>query len=294
LGKLKKIGIGIGVAFLALMVTIVYYASLDIPDLELMEIKLDNVELLDVNSIENKVKLQTTFLVKNPSEKTFTVPIIAYELYVNGKCLAEGKYSTEDIAMPDRVRFYPGSEKPLKNIFVVILTDTNAQEYQSIIEGESLQYSVKGIVTVETAWSLIEKDFKSPIGFTPKKTECPPVFEEKIEEIPKPKISDRAVADIVKQYKGKDGKGDRLVDVLATLINIAYPNENILDNPSSVVDWYAFEDHTKRDGIYKVSFIFETYKENTEFIWYVDIKTNNISAGTTNAKDILNTLDIFD
>lgn len=107
-------------------------------------------------------------------------------------------------------------------------------------------------------------------------------------------LTDRQVADIVKQYKGKDGKGDRLVDVLATLINVAYPNERILDNPSSVVDWYAFPDLTKREGIYKVGFIFQTYKEDTEYIWYVDTNTNRISAGDSGAKAILDSLDIFD
>ena len=107
-------------------------------------------------------------------------------------------------------------------------------------------------------------------------------------------LTDRQVADLVKQYKGKDGKGDRLVDVLATLITIAYPNEQILDNPSSVVDWYAFPDLTKREGIYKVGFIFETYKEDTEYIWYVDTNTNRISAGNSGAKAILDTLDTFD
>lgn len=148
---------------LGIMGGMVYYASLDIPGLELIEIKLDNVELLDVNSVENKVKLQTTFLVKNPSEKTFTVSSIAYDLFVNGKSIGAGSYSTADIAMPGRAAFYPGSEIPLKNIFELILTNTNAQEYQSIIEGESLQYSVQGIVTVETAWSLIEKEFESTL-----------------------------------------------------------------------------------------------------------------------------------
>ncbi len=142
---------------------IVYYASLDIPELERIEIKLANVELLDVDSIENKAKLRTTFLVKNPSEKTFTVVIIAYDLFVNGKLIGVGSYSTADIAMPGRAAFYPGAEIPLKNIFELVLTDTNAQEYQSIIEGESLQYSVKGIVTVETAWSLIDKEFESSL-----------------------------------------------------------------------------------------------------------------------------------
>ena len=131
----------------------VYYASLDNPALEQIEIQLTDVEIIDVNSIENKAKLQTTFLVKNPSEKTFTVAIIAYELFVNGNSIGTGQYSTADIAMPGRAAFYPGSEIPLKNIFQLISTESNAAEYQSIIEGESVQYSVKGIVTVETAWS---------------------------------------------------------------------------------------------------------------------------------------------
>ncbi len=151
------------VGLFAIMGGIVYYASLDIPELERIEIELANVELLDVNSIENKAKLQTIFLVKNPSDKTFTVASIAYDLFVNGKSIGAESYSTIDIAMPGRAAFYPGSEIPLKNIFELVLTDTNAQEYQSIIEGESLQYSVKGIVTVETAWSLIEKEFESSL-----------------------------------------------------------------------------------------------------------------------------------
>jgi len=140
---------------------IVFYASLDNPELEQIEIELVDVKIMDVNSIENKAKLQTTFLVKNPSEKTFTVAMIGYELFANGKSIGTGQYSTTDIAMPGRAAFYPGSEIPLKNIFQLNLSEDNSSEYQSIIEGEPLQYSVKGTVTVETAWSLVEKEFES-------------------------------------------------------------------------------------------------------------------------------------
>jgi LEA14-like dessication related protein len=146
---------------LLIMGAIVYYASLDNPELERLEIKLAKVELLDVNSIENQAKLELTFLVKNPSDKTFTVAIITYELYANDRLIGTGQYSTEDIAMPGRAAFYPGSEIPLNNIFKLILTDTNAQEYQSIIRGDDVKYSVKGIITAETAWSLVEKEFQS-------------------------------------------------------------------------------------------------------------------------------------
>ena len=143
---------------------IVYYASLDNPELEKIEIELSNVEILDVNNIENRAKLQTTFLVKNPSDKTFTVAIIAYELFVDGKSIGTGQYSTTGIAMPGRAAFYPGSEIPLKNTFQLVLTEENSSQYQAIIEGESIQYSVEGIVTVETAWSLVEKEFENTLG----------------------------------------------------------------------------------------------------------------------------------
>ena len=146
---------------LAIMGGIVYYASLDIPQLEQVEVKLSDVELLDVNSIENRAELKATFLVKNPSEKTFTVSFISYELFVNDNSIGTGQYSTQDIAMPGRAAFYPGSEIPLKSTFQLVLSDVNPLDYQSITRGESVQFSVKGTITTESAWSLVDKEFQS-------------------------------------------------------------------------------------------------------------------------------------
>ncbi len=149
---------------LAIMGGIVYYASLDIPHLEQVEIELFDVELIDVNSIENRAELKATFLVKNPSEKTFTVSFISYELFANGNSIGTGQYSTQDIAMPGRAAFYPGSEIPLKSKFQLVLSDVNAQDYQSITRGESVRYSVEGTITTESAWSLVDKEFQSSLG----------------------------------------------------------------------------------------------------------------------------------
>lgn len=146
---------------LALMGGIVFYGSLDVPEIETTEIKLQSVEVIEVNTIENRAKLEVAFLVKNPSEKTFTVPLISYDLYANGKHIGVGQYSTEDIAMPGRAAFYPGAEIPLKNFFNLVMSDVNSDVYQMIVDGESVQYSVEGNITVETAWALIEKDFES-------------------------------------------------------------------------------------------------------------------------------------
>jgi hypothetical protein len=144
-----------------LMGIIIWYASLDNSQLEQVEIRLSSVEVKDVNSIENSAKLEIVFLVKNPSEKTFTVPVIGYQLYADDQLLGSGQYSTEDIAMPGRAVFYPDSEIPLKNTFVLIKSELNSEIYQAVLDSRINSFSAEGIITTETSWSLIEKEFKS-------------------------------------------------------------------------------------------------------------------------------------
>ena len=88
-------------AMLALMGGIVYYSSLDNPFLEQVQIELGNVEVIDINNIQNKATLEVTFQVTNPTDKTFTIPSISYDLSGDGNPIGAGQYSTEDIAMPD-------------------------------------------------------------------------------------------------------------------------------------------------------------------------------------------------
>jgi hypothetical protein len=148
----------------AIMIGMVLYASLDNPHLEQVEIKLSEINVLDVNNRENRASLQIVFLVKNPSEKTFTVPLITYEIFANSKSLGTGQYSTEDIAMPGRAAFYPGAEVPLKSVFQLVQSADNVPEFNSITTGEYVSYKIKGVITVETAWALIEKEFESSLS----------------------------------------------------------------------------------------------------------------------------------
>ncbi|MCH8832788.1 MAG: hypothetical protein IIA81_00670 [Thaumarchaeota archaeon] len=147
----------------AMMGGFVWYASLDNPQLELAEIELQSVEVISINTIEDSVKLQITFLVKNPSEKTFTVPIISYDLYANGFKIGATSYSTVDIAMTGRAAFFPDTEIPLKNFFQLFRSEVNSDIYQTIVNGENVKFSAKGMITVETAWSLVEKEFQSSL-----------------------------------------------------------------------------------------------------------------------------------
>ena len=144
-----------------MMGMIVWYASLDNPELEQVEIELLDVEVKDINKIENSAKLEITFLVTNPSEKTFTVPSISYQLYADGQLLGSAQYSTEDIAMPGRAVFYSGVEIPLKNTFTINESDTNSEIYQAVLNDKISSFTAEGVITTETSWSLIEKEFKS-------------------------------------------------------------------------------------------------------------------------------------
>ncbi len=137
----------------------VYYASLDNPELEKVIIELQGVSVIGVNTIEDSAKLQVVFLVSNPSEKTFTVPLISYDLYADGEQLGSGAYSTQDVSMPGRAAFYAGTEIPLKNTFKLTKSTVSDGVYDAIIDGEDVDYTASGVITVETSWSLIEKEF---------------------------------------------------------------------------------------------------------------------------------------
>jgi hypothetical protein len=145
-------------AFMAAMVGVSY---MDTPELEKAELRLGSVEVTDVNSIENFAKLKVSFLITNPGERTFVIPVISYELFANGKSIGTSSYSVEDIPMTGRAPFYPGAEIPLASYLKIFLTESNSDEYFAIINSEHVEFSVKGQYTIETAWQLVEKEFES-------------------------------------------------------------------------------------------------------------------------------------
>ena len=145
------------------MFAMVGVSLLDIPELEKSQLRLGSVEVTDVNTIDNHAKLKISFLITNHGERTFVIPVISYELFANGKSIGTSSYSVEDIPMTGRAPFYPGAEIPLDSYLKIFLTESNSDEYLAIINGESIEFSVKGQYTIETAWQLIEKEFDSPL-----------------------------------------------------------------------------------------------------------------------------------
>ena len=147
----------------ALMGGIVYYASLDDVHLGQVEIQLESVEYKSMDLESNQAKFEIVFLVKNPSEKTFTVSLIDYELYGNDVLLGSGQYSTVDIALPGRAVFYPGAEVPLKNTFVLDISGTDSEVYDELVNGMA-SFAASGNIVTETSWSIAEKEFNIKTG----------------------------------------------------------------------------------------------------------------------------------
>ena len=147
------------VGCLGLMGVIVYYASLDNVSLEQVEVELADITLRE--SGENEAKFVVTFLVKNPSEKTYVVPVIAYQLYGDDVLLGSGKYSTEDVALPGRAQMLPGAEVPLKNTFILNKSEVGSEIYQSMINNEIINFIAEGMIITQSTWSVAETEFRA-------------------------------------------------------------------------------------------------------------------------------------
>ena len=144
---------------LALMGGIVYYASLDNVSLEQVEVELADVILREAE--ENEAKFFGTFLVKNPSEKIFVVPVITYQLYGDDMLLGSGKYSTEDVALPGRAQIFAGAEVPIKNTFILNKSEVGSEIYQSMINNEITNFMAEGMIITQSTWSVVETEFRT-------------------------------------------------------------------------------------------------------------------------------------
>jgi len=154
--------VAIGALF-AFMGGIVYYSTLDFPELEKSELELLSVDVVEVDSIQNRMHLDLVFGVTNHGERTVTVPEISFELFANGQSLGSSSYSISDIPMTGRVLLTSGLQVSVPGEITINLTDNNKDIYEAIAAGESLDYRVTGQYTIETAWQVIDIQFDSSI-----------------------------------------------------------------------------------------------------------------------------------
>ena len=102
-------------------------------------------------------------------------------------------------------------------------------------------------------------------------------------------------ADFVKYYNGPNKEGHRIIDALTDRIKTEYSDEKIFEHKDTkaTLDVNSLDEIS--DGVnYQVRFTFETYKENTEYIWNVNIETGEIDASNSDAKKITDIVDYYD
>ena len=141
----------------------VYYSTLDFPELEKSELELLSVDVVEIDSIDNRITLNIIFGVTNFGERTVTVPEISYELFANGRSLGSSSYSVSDIPMTGRALLISGMQVVLESKMTINLTDDIKHVYKSIANGESVGYRVNGQYTIETAWQVLDIQFDSSI-----------------------------------------------------------------------------------------------------------------------------------
>ena len=152
--------VAIGALF-AFLGGIIYYSTLDFPELEKSELELLSVDVVEIDSIDNRITLNITFGITNHGERTVTVPQIGFELFANGKSLGSSSYDVSDIPLNGRALMMSGMQVPLVGEMTVNLTDDIKDVYEAIAAGESLDYSVTGQYRIETAWQVIDVQFDS-------------------------------------------------------------------------------------------------------------------------------------
>ena len=100
---------------------------------------------------------------------------------------------------------------------------------------------------------------------------------------------------IVKSYQGPDNSGYNLYDTIILQIENAYPNENILGHRDTSIEISAVDVQEKvGDGVYQINFSFVTYNDNRDYVWQVNIQTNEILPINDGAKKMMNIVDFYD
>ena len=100
---------------------------------------------------------------------------------------------------------------------------------------------------------------------------------------------------IIKSYNGADDEGFNLFDTIITQTENAYPNEKILQHIDTMLEVSVLDiQEQKGVGFYEVHFTFQTYDNVREYIWNVNIETEEIISINDGARKMMNIIDFYD
>ena len=148
----------------AMMLFFYLYANSFQADLNKVTVDIDSIKVLDENKIDKRAHLDVRFNIQNPNSLVLTVSTINYQLFVNGKSIGEGHFTTEDIPEAGRPALFANSNLTLPTTFDLVNSDTIAKEYSDITTSQPVKYEVKGQITIESFLTAVIKDFDLNFG----------------------------------------------------------------------------------------------------------------------------------
>ena len=100
---------------------------------------------------------------------------------------------------------------------------------------------------------------------------------------------------IVKSYRGSDDSGNNLFDAIITQRENAYPTEKILKHNDTMLEVFVLDmQEQKGASFYDVHFTFQTYNAVQEYIWNVNIETEEIIPLNDGAKKMMDIVEFYD
>jgi len=99
---------------------------------------------------------------------------------------------------------------------------------------------------------------------------------------------------LIKSYRGSDDEGFNLFDTIITQIENAYYNEKILKHNDTILE-ISVQDIQEQKGVgfYEVNFTFQTYDDVREYIWNVNIETEEIIPINDGARKMTQIVDFY-
>ena len=100
---------------------------------------------------------------------------------------------------------------------------------------------------------------------------------------------------IIKSYKGADNEGSNLFDIIIIQIENAYPTEKIFEHRDTIIEISVLNIEKENGvGFYEVHFTFQAYNDFREYVWNVNIVTDEVFPVNDGARKMLNIVDNYD
>tara|TARA_B100001971_G_C18065334_1_gene470155 strand:+ start:366 stop:821 length:456 start_codon:yes stop_codon:yes gene_type:complete len=97
----------------------------------------------------------------------------------------------------------------------------------------------------------------------------------------------------VQNFEGTDKKGSTIYETFEKRFNSFYGGIDIINDPSTKLDWSAFHKLDEPDNIFEVHYHIKTYMQDSKYIFIVNLENGEVTSGNFEAKDIIEIVNSF-